>query len=33
VVRSCKCLKMELQVVAMAGADHMLIVNGKGSCT
>jgi hypothetical protein len=30
VVRSCKCLGMESQVVATAGEDHMLIVNGKG---
>jgi alpha-tubulin suppressor-like RCC1 family protein len=27
---SCKCLGMESQVVAMAGVDHTLIVNGKG---
>jgi hypothetical protein len=30
VVRSCKCLGMESQVVATAGEDHTLIVNGKG---
>jgi alpha-tubulin suppressor-like RCC1 family protein len=30
VVWSCKCLGMELQVVATAGAYHTLIVNGNG---
>jgi hypothetical protein len=30
VVQSCKCLGMESQVVATAGEDHTLIVNGKG---
>jgi hypothetical protein len=30
VVRSCKCLKMESQVVATAGKYHTLIVNRKG---
>jgi hypothetical protein len=30
VVRSCKCLGMESQVVATAGAYHTLIVNDKG---
>jgi hypothetical protein len=29
-VRSCKCLGMESQVVATAGVHHTLIVNGKG---
>jgi hypothetical protein len=30
VVRSCKCLGMESQVVATVGLGHTLIVNGKG---
>jgi hypothetical protein len=30
VVQNCKCLKVELQVVATAGVSHTLIVNGKG---
>jgi hypothetical protein len=30
VVQSCKCVGMELQVVATAGGYHTLIVNGKG---
>jgi hypothetical protein len=29
VVRSCKCLRMESQVVATAGMNHTLIVNGN----
>jgi hypothetical protein len=30
VVQSCKCVGMQLQVVATAGLSHTLIVNGKG---
>jgi hypothetical protein len=30
VVQSCKCLRMESQVVATVGEYHTLIVNGKG---
>jgi alpha-tubulin suppressor-like RCC1 family protein len=30
VVQSSKCWQMDLQVVAMAGMDHTLIVNGNG---
>jgi hypothetical protein len=33
IVQSCKCLGMELQVVATAGAHHTLIVNRNRSCT